>query len=394
MELHSPEEFGFSADRMARINVGMQRFVDEGLIAGIVTLVSRRSHVVHYNNVGYRDLEAKLPMEQDTIFRMYSMTKPVTSLAFMMLYEQGEFQLTDPLSKFIPEFANPRVIAPEGILVPAKREITLHHLLNHTAGFAYGDEEDLVIDMLYRAADVENYERSLEEFVAVLAGLPLMYHPGDRYHYSLATDVLGRVIEIASDMPLDAYFDKFIFKPLGLEDTAFWVPEEKHARFSTLYGIKDEDKFAVLDKPDGEYGKPVKMLSGGHGLVSTTLEYFKIAQLFANGGEVDGVRLLGPKTVDLMRMNHLGPDLLPMTFLGESWLGYGFGLGFSVIIDPALAEPRGSLGSYGWGGYANTHFWIDPVEEIIGLLMMQYLPSRTYPVTEDFRTFVYQALIE
>ncbi|MCK4741228.1 MAG: beta-lactamase family protein [Anaerolineales bacterium] len=394
MKIHPAEELGFSEERLSRIGVKMQKYVDERKIAGSINLVARRGQVAYLEKFGYQDVESKIPMALDTIFRMYSMTKPVTSLAFMMLYEQGEFQLTDPLSKFIPNFADPRVIAPDGGLVPAKREITLHHLLNHTAGFAYGDEEDLVIDMLYRAADVENYERSLDEFVAVLAGLPLMYHPGDRYHYSLATDVLGRVIEIVSDMPLDAYFDKFIFKPLDLEDTSFWVPKENHARFATLYGIKNEDKFAVLDKPDGEYGKPVKMFSGGHGLVSTTLEYFKIAQLFANGGDLDGVRLLGPKTVDLMRMNHLAPGLLPMTFLGESWLGYGFGLGFGVIIDPALAEPRGSLGSYGWGGYANTHFWIDPVEDIIGLLMMQYLPSRTYPVTDDFHTLVYQALIE
>ncbi len=394
MKVHPTEELGCSEERLSCIGLKMQQYVDERKIAGSINLVARRGQIVYLEKFGNQDVASKTPMALDTIFRMYSMTKPVTSLAFMMLYEQGEFQLTDPLSKFIPEFANPRVIAPNGRLVPAKREITLHHLLNHTAGFAYGDEEDLVIDMLYRAAGVVNYERSLEEFVAVLAEVPLMYHPGDSYHYSLATDVLGRVVEIVSGMSLDTYFDKFIFKPLGLEDTSFWVPKDKHARFATLYGIKDEDKFAVLDKPDGEYGKPVKMFSGGHGLVSTTLEYFKIAQLFANGGDLDGVRLLGPKTVELMTMNHLGPALLPFLFGGEPWLGFGFGLGFSVIINPALAEPRGSLGSYGWGGYANTHFWIDPVEEILGLLMMQYLPSRTYPVTDDFHTLVYQALIE
>jgi CubicO group peptidase (beta-lactamase class C family) len=394
MKKHPAQEHGFSEERLSRIGLKMQEYVDEGKISGSINLVARHGKVVYLEIFGYQDVESKTPMALDTLFRIYSMTKPVTSLAFMMLFEQGEFHLSDPLSKFIPKFSNPRVIAPHGRLVPANREITLHHLMNHTAGFAYGDEEDLVIDMLYRAADLDNYDRSLEEYVTILAGLPLMYHPGERYHYSMATDVLGRVIEIVSGMALDTYFDKFIFGPLDLADTSFWVPEEKHTRFATLYGIKDEDTFAVLDKPAGEYGKPVKMLSGGHGLVSTTSDYFRIAQLFANGGEVDGVRLLGPKTVDLMRMNHLESDLLPFEWDGAPWPGYGFGLGFGVIIDSALAEPQGSLGSFGWGGYANTHFWIDPVEEIIGLLMMQYLPSGTYPVTNDFHTLVYQALLE
>lgn len=394
MKIHPAEEHGFSEERLSRIGLKMQDYVDEGKISGSINLVARHGKVVYLEIIGYQDVENKKPMALDTIFRIYSMTKPITSLAFMMLYEQGGFQLSDPLSMFIPEFAAPRVIAPHGRLVPAKREITLHHLLNHTAGFAYGDEEDLVIDMLYRAADLNNYDRSLEEYVVILAGLPLMYHPGERYHYSVATDVLGRVIEGVSGMSLDTYFDKYIFEPLDLVDTSFWVPEEKHSRFATLYGIKDEDMFAVLDKPDGEYGKPVKMLSGGHGLVSTTSDYFKIAQLFANGGEVDGVRLLTPKTVDLMRMNHLESDLLPIEWEGKPWLGYGFGLGFGVIIDPAFAEPQGSLGSYGWGGYAETYFWIDPVEEIIGVMMMQYLPSRTYPLRNNFHTLVYQALLE
>jgi CubicO group peptidase (beta-lactamase class C family) len=393
MKINPAEEHGFSGERLSRIDLKMQQYVDEGKIAGSINLVARRGHVVYLGKFGYQDVESKTPLALDTIFRLYSMTKPITSLAFMMLYEQGEFQLSDPLSKFILEFANPRVIAPNGRLVPAKREITLRHLLTHTAGFAYGDDEELVIDMLYRAAGLDNYDRNLEEYVTILAGLPLMYHPGDKYYYSMATDVLGRVIEIVSGMALDAYLDQFIFKPLGLVDTAFWVPEEKHKRFATLYGMKGEDMFAVLDKPDGEYGEPVKFLSGGHGLVSTTLEYFKIAQLFANGGEVDDVRLLGPKTVDLMRKNHLGSELLPIEMGGTPWPGYGFGLGFSIIIDPSHAEPQGSLGNFGWGGYANTHFWIDPVEEIIGLLMMQYLPSGTYPVTNDFHTLVYQALL-
>ncbi|NIM94128.1 MAG: serine hydrolase [Anaerolineales bacterium] len=393
MKVYPAEKLGFSEDRLSRIGEKMQRYVNEGKIAGIINLVARRGKVVYLEKFGYQDTETKTPLALDTIFRMYSMTKPVTSLAFMMLYEKGEFQLSDPLSEYLPEFANPMVIAPHGRVIPAKSEISLHHLLTHTAGFAYGDEEDLVIDILYRAADLDNYERSLEEFVGILAEMPLMYHPGENYHYSMATDVLGRVIEVISGMSLDAYFDKFIFEPLNLRDTSFWVPEEKHARFATLYGLKGEDTFAVLDKPDGEFGKPVIMLSGGHGLVSTTPEYFKIAQLFANGGELDGVRLLGTRTIDLVRMNHISAELLPITYYTDPWPGYGFGLGFSVIIDEALAEPRGSLGTYGWGGYANTHFWIDPTEEIIGLLMMQYLPSGTYPVTNDFHSLVYQALI-
>jgi CubicO group peptidase (beta-lactamase class C family) len=394
MKVHPPEELGFSEKRLSRIGAKMQGYVDEGKISGTINLVARRGQVIYQGIFGYQDVESKTPLALDTLFRLYSMTKPVTSLAFMMLYEQGEFHLSDPLSKFLPEFANPRAIGPLGRLVPAHQEIALRHLLSHTAGIVYGDEEDLVLDELFRAADLDNYERSLEEYVGILSGLPLMYPPGEKYHYSMATDVLGRVIEVISGMALDAYFDKFIFGPLELGDTSFWVPEEKQARFATLYGMEDKDMLAVLDKPDGKYSKPVKMLSGGHGLVSTTEEYFKIAQLFSNGGELNGVRLLSPKTVELMRSNHLKEEMLPIEYYGEPWLGYGFGLGFSVLLDPAQAEPRGSKGTFGWGGYANTHFWIDPVEEIIGLLMMQYLPSHTYPVTNDFRALVYQALIE
>lgn len=394
MDVHPAHELGFSEQRLGRISTKMQHYVDAGKIAGSINLVARRGQVVYLEPFGFQDLASKTPMVEESIFRIFSMTKPVTMLACMMLYEQGHFLLTDPLSKFIPAFANVQVIAAQGRLVPVRRPITLQHLLTHTAGLGYGDEVDNVVDALYLSADLSNYDRSLEEYVNILAGLPLRFHPGEGFHYSMATDVLGRVIEIVSGMPLDACFEKFIFQPLGMEDTGFWTPREKMARFTTLYGIRGEEMLAVLDPPGGMYARSPKMFSGGHGLVSTTGDYFKLAQLYANRGVWEGVRLLGPKTIDWMRMNHLNADILPMKMSNEPWLGYGFGLGFSVILDPAQAEQRGSQGSYGWGGYANTHFWIDPVEEIVGLLMMQYLPSGTYPVTNDFRALVYQALMD
>jgi len=393
MELHSPEEFGFSADRMARINVGMQRFVDEGLIAGIVTLVARRSHVVHFNRVGYRNLEAKLPMEQDTIFRIYSMSKPITSAGLMMLYEQGLVHLEDPLSKFVPEFKSVKVLLQDGKLEDARREITVYDLLTHTAGFSYGDEE-VPIDEIYREANLFERELTLEEAILRLASLPLAFHPGGGWRYSVATDVVGRVIEIISEQTLAEFLEENICGPMEMKDTGFSIPPEKLDRFSTLYGLKQEDPMAILDPREGsEWSGEVRLFSGGHGLLSTTMDYYRFAQLMANGGELDGVRLLGPKTVELMVSNHIPPNLLPIV-VTDPRLGHGWGLGVSMILDVARSGMMGSVGLYGWGGYANTHFWVDPVEEIIGLLMLQYLPSGTYPITNEFRTYVYQALME
>ena len=394
MKTAAPEEFGFSPDRLKRIDTVMQRYVDQRTLAGIVTLVARRGGVVHFEKFGYQDIETSKPMELDTIFRIYSMTKLITSVALMMLFEHGLVRLTDPVTKFIPEFSKVKVFVNEGKLADLEREITIHDLLMHTAGLSYGDDGDLPVDGLYREADLFNGGITLEEMIRRIADLPLANQPGQVWRYSVATDVVGYLVEVISDMSLAEFFDEKIFRPLGMEDTSFSVPPDKIDRFATLYGKTEKGALEVIDTTTGGDYINVRLYSGGHGLVSTTADYLRFAQLVLNKGELDGVRLLGPRTMELMTTNHLPPALMPIAMGEEQMPGFGFGLGFSVMMDVAQSGMMGSVGLHGWGGWANTHFWVDPQEQLIGILMLQYVPSGTYPVTSDFRTLVYQALID
>jgi CubicO group peptidase (beta-lactamase class C family) len=393
MKTSGPEEFGFSSKRLRRIGAAMQRYVDEKKIAGIVTLVARRGSVVHFEKFGMQDIETGKPMELDTIFRIYSMTKPISSVALMMLFEQGLVRLTDPVTRFIPEFKKVKVLGEEGKLNDLKREITVHDLLTHTAGLSYGESEEETFCEIYRKAELYRTEITIQEFIRRLTGLPLLHQPGEVWHYSAATDVVGYLVELISDMPLAEFFDRKIFQPLGMVDTGFYVPTEKVDRFATLYGLTEKNALDVIDNaPDSDYSEKTCLHTGGHGLVSTAADYLRFAQLVLNKGELDGVRLLGPKTVELMTTNHLPSTLLPMKMGEELMPGFGFGLGFSVMMDVPQSGMMGSVGLHGWGGYASTHFWVDPKEQLIGILMLQYLPSGTYPTTNDFRTLVYQAL--
>ena len=396
MRTSAPEEFGFSPDRLKRIGTVMQRYVDQKTLAGIVTLVARRGSVVHFEKFGVQDIKANKPMELDTIFRIYSMTKPITSVALMMLYEHGLFHLNDPVSKFIPEFKKVKVWVDEGQLADLAREITVHDLLTHTAGLSYGGYEEPLtpVDELYDQADLFNSDIMLQEMVRRIADLPLVYQPGQAWWYSVATDVVGYLVEVISGMSLDDFFEERIFKPLGMEDTAFSVPPEKINRLATLYGKTEKGALEVIGTDAGGEYLYVRLYSGGSGLVSTTADYLRFAQLVLNKGELDGVRLLGRKTMELMTINHLPSALLPMTMGEEQMPGFGFGLGFSVMMDITQSGMMGSVGLHGWGGGANTHFWVDPQEQLIGILMLQYLPTGTYPVTNDFRTLVYQALVD
>jgi CubicO group peptidase (beta-lactamase class C family) len=373
----------------------MQRYIDQKLIAGIVTLVARRGRVLHFERFGLRDIEAHRPMELDTIFRIYSMTKPITSVALMMLYERGLFHLNDPVSKFIPEFKKAKVLVTEGELADLEREITIRDLLTHTAGLSYGDEEDFPVDELYRQADLFGAGITLEEMVHRLTSLPLVHQPGEVWRYSVATDVVGYLVQVISDMPFADFLDEKIHQPLGMKDTAFFVPPAKMERFAEVYGQTEKGTLEVLDVATaGDYSETVRLHSGGHGLVSTAADYLRFAQMLLNGGELDGVRLLGPRTVELMTTNHLPPSLLPIAMGEEQMPGFGFGLGFSVLIDAAQAGILASVGTHGWGGWASTMFWIDALEQLIGILLLQYIPSGTYPIREDFRTLVYQALTD
>lgn len=373
----------------------MQRYIDQRKLAGIATLVARRGRVVHFERFGLQDIEANEPIQLDTIFRIYSMTKPITSVALMMLYEQGLFHLTDPVSKFIPGFKKVKVLVNGLELADPARDITIHDLLTHTAGLSYGDDEETQVDQLYRQADLFRADITLEEMIRRLTDLPLAHQPGQVWHYSVATDVLGYLVELISGMSLDDFFEQNIFQPLGMADTSFSVPPERIDRFATLYGPTEDGALEVLDRPaTSEWLAPVSLYSGGHGLVSTAADYLRFAQMVLNKGELHGVRLLGPRTIGLMTTNHLPPALLPIAMGDAQMPGIGFGLGFSVMMDVARSGMMGSVGLHGWGGYASTHFWVDPQERLVGVLMLQLLPSRTYPTTEDFRTLVYQALID
>jgi len=364
-------------------------------LAGMVTLVARRGGVVHFEKFGFQDLQTGAPMELDTIFRIYSMTKPITCVALMMLYEHGLFHLNDPVARFLPEFEKVKVLKAGGTLEDMHRPITIHDVLTHMAGLSYGAymETGAPIDELYDQANLFDSEISLQEMVRRIAELPLAHQPGQGWRYSLATDVVGRLVEVISGFSLDEFMDREIFGPLGMEDTGYSIAPEKIDRFATLYGKTEKGDLELLDTAVGGEYSEVKLFSGGHGLISTAQDYLRFAQLLLNGGELEGVRLLGRKTIELMTINHLPAALLPIT-MGDPWPGFGYGLGFGVLIDLAQAGIMGSAGNIRWSGWANTHFWVDPEEQLIGILLLQYIPGGTYPVTDDFKTLVYQALVD
>jgi CubicO group peptidase (beta-lactamase class C family) len=397
MNTITPEDVGFSTERLGRIGPAMQRYVDRKDLAGLLTMVARRGKTVHFERFGMMDVEAGKPMEFDTIFRIYSMTKPITSVALMMLLEEGLVRLTDPVAGFIPAFDKVKVLAKDGTLVDLERDISIHDLLRHTTGLSYnGYYEDTgdPVDKLYDEADLWPADGTSQEMVRRIAELPLAYQPGREWRYSAATDVVGHVVELISDMSLAQFFEEKILTPLGMEDTAFSVAPDKVGRFATLYGTSDEGALDAIDVATGGEYFDVSLHSGGHGLVSTAADYMRFAQFILNKGQLDGVRLLGPRTVDLMTSNHLPRAVMPIAMGAEEMPGFGFGLGFSVMLDVALSGMMGSVGLHGWGGWAKTHFWVDPLEEIIGLLMVQHVHEGTHPVTNDFRNLVYQALMD
>ena len=385
-----PEGVGLSSARLERINSLMQDYVDEGKLAGVVTMVARRGKVAHFERFGVMDIETRKPMQLDTIFRIYSMSKPITSVAVMMLYEEGRFLLNDPVSKYIPEFKDLKVFikkTEEGLgLADLEREITVRDLLSHTAGLGYGWNDDPPFDEIYREAGLFNREGTIKDMVEKLTKLPLIHQPGAKWHYSVSVDVLGYFVEVISGISFDQFLEDRIFKPLGMKDTAFYVPEEDWDRFPTSYepdgngGIKVNDAVSTSG-----YLKTPSLFSGGGGLVSTAEDYMRFSQMLLNGGELEGNRLLGRKTVELMTMNHVPEEIRA---------GIGFGLGFLVGLDVAKTEELGSVGKLGWGGYAYTLFFIDPKEELIGIFMTQLAKNDEYTTQEEFRVLVYQSIVD
>ena len=397
MKVHDPISLGFDPDRLDRIGTLMQRYVDEEKLPGFVSLVARRGKIAYLHTCGLMNREKNKPYQEDTIVRVFSMTKPITTVALLQLYEQSLFGLQDPISDFIPEFKETTVWE-NGRRVPPQTPITFQHVLTHTAGLSYGGfgaPDPHVVDQMYGEAKLFDKGRTLAETISVIASLPLLYHPGTQWRYSVATDVLGRLVEVISGQSLADYIEEHICGPLGMVDTAFHIDPAKVERFATLYNVTAEDPLAVLDDPDeSRYLPPILSHSGGGGMVSTMPDYLQFATCLLNKGELNGVRILGRKTVERMRMNHLPPELLPMTGITETFYGLGFGLGVSSMIDITQSGIMGSNGDHGWSGLAETVFWIDPEEELIAINMTQCIPAGFYPVRKQFRTAVYQALAD
>lgn len=393
----APEAVGLSPQRLERLTQAMRRAVDKGDIPGAVIMLARNGRLVYSQSFGMQDKARSIPMREDSIFRAYSMTKPVVSVAAMMLVEEGRLALHEPVSKYLPEFKDMKVgvettDAASGTVsfstVPAKKSITVQDLLRHTAGIPYGVFTPVRyhVQKLYKDADLFSPALTLEAFTKAVARLPLCFEPGTSWEYGHSSDILGRVVEVASGQPLDVFLSERIFAPLKMVDTAFHVPAEKHSR------IAQPQVDPALGKPADllDVTKVPAMFAGGHGLVSTASDYLRFAQMLANGGELEGVRLLGPKTVAFMASDHVGTANRGSFFIPGP--GYGFGLGFGVRTDTGLSQWPGSIGEFNWGGYAGTAFWVDPKEQLVPVLMMQS-PEQRMNMRVLFRNLVYQALI-
>ena len=381
-----PEDVGMSTSRLERIAPVMQRWIDDGKIPCALTMIARESRLVHFEKFGTQDVATAKPVGFDTIFRIYSMTKPITSIAVMMLYEEGHFQLGTPVSALIPAFKDMQVYTENGEdIVDAERELTVKHLLTHTSGLIYGGDWDHPINERYNEADF--YGGDLANMAQELGNIPLLHHPGAGWNYGMSTDVLGYLVEVVSGMPFAEFLKTHILDPLGMNDTAFSVPDEKADRYATLYEPTEEGGIQVIKNAPVSSGPLSFFHSGGAGLQSTAADYLRFCQMLLNNGELDGVRLLGTKTVELIRMNHISDDWHPL-----ERTGCGFGLGFAVVTDVADTHAPGSEGTYSWGGLASTTFWIDPVEALIGILMTQLIGDS--PFHAQFRVLTYQSIID
>jgi CubicO group peptidase (beta-lactamase class C family) len=407
----NPDAVGMSATRLARIRPAMQTYVDHHGYAGISTMIARRGKVVYADRIGWQDREAGVAMAPDTIFRMYSMTKPVICTALMTLFEEGKFSLIDPVAKFIPAFGATKVMSPDGSLVDQNpmRPMQVRDLMSHTSGLSYHFLEDYPVAAQYRAARLmKDPTHSLAAVIDELATLPLAFHPGTSWHYSVGIDVAARLIEVISGQSLGDFLHERLFAPLGMLDTAFGVPESQRHRVSAMYGVPDLLAEGMTWSTEfghfmaGNIGRrnvdatypvdaPTTFQRGGHGLFSTADDYMRFALLLLHGRAADGQRIIGRKTLELMHANHLPPALLPYTLGGAPIPGYGFGLGSRVAMDvPATAE-AGSVGEFGWAGAAKTYYWVDPREELVGLFLSQFMLAFDNPQS-IFRAIAYQAI--
>jgi len=401
MDTVTPETVGLSSSRLQRIDRIMQGYVERGQLAGIITVVMRRGVVAHFGMYGQMDIAAAKPMREDAIFRIFSMSKPITSLAIMMLYEEGAFHLQYPISMFIPELSDLKVLSNQmdagSEQVPLARPITIHDLLTHTSGLGYGLDTLLPVDALMLQAKVLRMDETLADKISRLSQFPLHHQPGLRYTYSIGTDILGRLVEIVSGMALDQFYKQRIFDPLGMTDTDFYVPLKKIDRLAALYTTGPDRKLVDMRTVDGENlphfmsgawinkEQEPKFLSGGGGLVSTTADYLLFGMMMRNQGKLDGIRLVSRKTIELMTAPYLRPE---QYFIN----GASFGLGFTVMTSPAQAGMLGSVGAYEAGGAAHTNLWYDPHEDLMGLLMVQYVSYTPSMVGMDFKSLAAAAI--
>jgi CubicO group peptidase (beta-lactamase class C family) len=386
----------------------MQAYVDRGVYTGISTLIARRGKVVHAEQFGWCDKESQTPMAADTIFRLYSMTKPIVCTALMMLFEEARFSLLDALAKYIPVFGRVKVLEADGSLVSPMRPITLRDLMTHTSGLTYHFVDESPVGKMYHKGELLDAACSLEAGIDDLARFPLAFHPGSRWRYSVGIDVVARVIEVISGKPLGGFLRERLFEPLGMVDTGFEVPPEKRNRLAAMYGRPEVIapgptmnseieawREGVNERIDVSRSYPVDapgvFARGGHGLFSTIGDYWRFAQMLANGGQLDGTRILGRKTLDLMHANHVPAALFPLEIGGQLLPGYGFGLGSRVAMDVAQTGAPGSVGEFGWAGAAKTHYWVDPQEALVGLFMTQSMMSFDLPEL-DLRALAYQAI--
>lgn len=409
----NPEEVGMSAERLARIRPALEKYVADDKVAGIVAMIARRGEVVYEECLGQIDRESGRPMQRDAIFRIYSMTKPVVCVALMTLYERGLFQLNQPVASFIPAFNDLKVYAGEGesgpILDNLAWPLTIRHLLTHTSGITYHWLEYGRVEAMYREAHLSD-NIPLADFVDNLLKLPLAFQPGTAWRYGFSHDVVARLVEVISGQPLDEYLQETIFDPLGMADTGYCVGAENHNRFVTMYGsVNVLEPTTTITRWFGEAMMGASrylagatdclesarhnVFRGGHGLVSTAADYMRFAQMLLNGGELNGRRILGRKTLEYMTTNHLAAKLLPYELGGIPSLGQGYGLGFRMMMDLGQSDTVGSVGEFGWGGAASTNFWVDPKEELIGILMSQYQPP-VHLMIPDFKVMAYQAIVD
>lgn len=407
----TPESVGMNGRRLDRIGASLQHYVDRGEVRGMSTLVARRGEVVHTAQIGQRDAEAGVAMTDDTIFRIYSMTKPIVSTALMLLHEEGRFQLEHPVAKYLPAFGSVQVWDGDGSLVAPVRPVEVRDLLTHTSGLTYDFMIDTPVAEQYREARVMNdASRSLEECVDTIASLPLAWQPGSRWHYSVGIDVAGRLVEVLSGQPLGVFLRERFFEPLGMVDTGFGVAEGSLDRLAAMYGLPDligpghhggkliEAAFAGVNEridvsETNPTDRPDEFARGGYGLFSTVGDYHRFAQMLADGGRAGGEQIVGRKTLELMHTNHLPASLMPWSLLAIENPGMGFGLGSRVLLDVGEFKGSGSVGEYGWAGAAKTYYWVDPAEELVGVFMAQYMTGIELP-DRDFRSLVYAAIAD